>query len=431
MDDASTPIFIVAIALLLLISGFFSGSETALTAASRPRLHELEKRGDRRARAVNRLRARQERLIGGILVGNNLVNIAASALATSLAISWFGDAGVAVATAAMTLLVLVVAEVMPKTYALRNADRLALVLARPLGAVIGLLAPLTVLVQQIVRAILFVFGATLGYRESDAAREEELRGAIDLHARSDDEAATEGYMLRNILDMGEVEVGEIMTHRTNLEMIDAGNSAEAIVAQVLESPYTRLPVYRDDPENVIGVLHAKELFRAVQENGTEGLVIAKLASLPWFIPESTSLHNQLHAFRRRREHFAVVVDEYGALMGVVTLEDILEEIVGEIDDEHDLPVAGVRQERDGSFVIDGTVTIRELNREFGWNLPDEPAATIAGLVLHEARLIPDVGQSFAFHGFRFDILHRSGNQITSIRMSPRPTQQIAEDATSG
>ena len=309
MEDA--PLLILTgIGLLLLISAFFSGSETALTAASRPRLHQLEKSGSRRAVTVNRLRANQERLIGGILVGNNLVNIAASALATSLAIGWFDDAGVAVATLVMTLLVLVFAEILPKTYALRNADRLALGVAPTLRLIIGFLLPLTVFVQQIVRVFL-AFGTTLSHRDSGSVREEELRGAIDLHAHTDEEAAKEGFLLRNILDLGEVEVGEIMTHRTNLELIDANRPIDAIIRQVMDSPYTRLPVYRDEPDNVIGVLHAKELFRAVQksEGRTGALEITKIASVPWFIPESTGLHNQLHAFRRRRAHFALVVDE--------------------------------------------------------------------------------------------------------------------------
>ncbi len=420
MDQAAL-ISLVVIFFLLMLSGFFSGSETALTAASHPRLHQLEKNGDRRAHLVNRLRDNQERLIGGILVGNNFVNIGASALATSLAITWFGEPGVVVATIVMTLAVLIFSEVMPKTYALRHADQVALSVAPLLRLIILVLTPVTVFVQAISRFAFYVFGASRRHGDLVIAREEELRGAIDLHAHSDDEAATEGTMLRSILDLGDVEVGEIMTHRTVIETVDATLPISEIIAQVMASPYTRLPVFRDDPDNVIGVLHGKELFRAVQEVGDrlDELDITKIAGLPWFIPESTSLHNQLHAFRLRRAHFALVVDEYGALMGVVTLEDILEEIVGDIDDEHDIPVAGVRQDRDGAYIIDGAVTLRDLNREFGWTLPDEQASTIAGLVLHEARLIPNEGQSFAFHGFRFDILRRTGNQITSIRVATR------------
>ena len=423
-----TILTVLAIALLLFLSGLFSGSETALTAASRPRMHQLEKQGNRRAGLVNRLRARQERLIGAILFGNNLVNILASALATSLLITWFGDAGVVYATVAMTLLVLIFAEVMPKTYAIRNPDRIALRLAPVLSPVIALFSPVTRTIQQIVVVLLYLLGTERRSGHSREAREEELRGAIDLHAISDSLTAREGLMLRSILDLEDVEVGEIMTHRKSLHTTDGDLPFSVIVEQVLASPYTRIPIYRDEPDNIVGVVHAKALLRAVQahKDDLDELAIGPLAALPWFIPESTSLFNQLQAFRRRREHFALVVDEYGALMGVVTLEDILEEIVGEIDDEHDVPVAGVRPQGDGSYVVDGTVTIRDLNRQFDWDLPDDEASTVAGLVLHGARLIPEIGQSFAFHGFRFDVLRRQGNQITSIRVTPRAHASIAE-----
>ena len=411
---------VVAIVFLLLASAFFSGSETALTAASKPRMHELEKRGERRARLVNRLRYRQERLIGGILVGNNLVNILASALATSVLIGRFGDAGVAVATLVMTALVLVFAEVLPKTYAIRHPDGIALAVAPALRPVVAVFSPVTQAISQVVRALLAFAGSR--HKRGAEAQEEELRGAIDLHAVTDEEAAREGRMLRSVLDLADVEVGQIMTHRKSVYAVDVDQPMADVVTQILECPFTRIPLTRGSEENIIGVLHLRALLRELHDgNGDVGkLDVARLASLPWFIPESTPLLYQLQAFRRRREHFALVVDEYGALQGVVSLEDILEEIVGEIDDEHDLPVAGVRPQGDGSFVVDGTVPIRDLNRQFDWHLPDDEAATIAGLVLHEARLIPDVGQSFAFHGFRFDVLDRTGNQITSIRIRPRP-----------
>ncbi len=425
----STALTIAAIGVLILLSAFFSGSETALTAASRPRMHELEKRGDRRARIFNRLRGQQENLIGGILLGNNFVNILASALATSLLVGWFGDAGVAYATLAMTLLILVFAEVLPKTYAIRNPDRLALGAAPILRPIIGTLSPITRAIARIVLGMLAIVGAGQRGGLSKAAREQELRGTIAMHAG----AAREGVMLRSILDLAEVEVAEVMTHRKAVQLIDVDLPAEEIMEKILSSPYTRLPLYKDTLDNIVGVMHAKDLLRALRraDNDLEKLDLLKLASLPWFIPESTSLADQLQAFRRRREHFAIVVDEYGALMGVVSLEDILEEIVGEIADEHDTPVAGVRPQGDGSYIVNGTVTIRDLNRQFGWQLPDEEATTIAGLVLHEARLIPNVGQSFAFHGFRFDVLRRQGNQVTLLRISPRPSGavDIAEEKT--
>jgi len=417
-----------AIFVLLVFSGLFSGSETALTAASRHRMHSLAKQGDRRAQTVIDLHARNERLIGAILLGNNLVNIMASALATGVMLSVFGDAGVAYATLIVTLLVVVFSEVLPKTWALNNADRMALAVAAPVRVLVFLFGPVTHAIYILVRATLRVFGIELGTELGRAEAEEELRGAIDLHESEEPETRHERQMMHSILDLDEVEVGEIMTHRRSVSMIDLGSKPDEIVDQVLASQFTRIPVYRDDPDNVVGVLHTKELLRELRrQNGNVARIdFDQLPSEPWFVPDTTSLLDQLQAFRSRREHFAVVVDEYGSLMGIVTLEDILEEIVGEIEDEHDTPVRGVRPQPDGTYVVDGTVTIRDLNREFDWNLPDEEASTIAGLVLYESRLIPEKGQVFVFYGFRFEILRRVRNQIASIRVTPPSAIERAE-----
>jgi Mg2+/Co2+ transporter CorB len=227
-------------------------------------------------------------------------------------------------------------------------------------------------------------------------------------------------MLHSILDLGEVEVDEVMTHRSDVASVNADLPTEEIISEVVKSPYTRIPLWRDKPENIIGVLHAKALLKAVEDHtgGTRDLDVASLATNPWFIPESTSLLAQLHAFRRRGEHFALVVDEYGDLMGIVTLEDILEEIVGDISDEHDIRRRGIRPQSSGAVIVDGDVTIRDLNRRFDWQLPDEEAATVAGLVLRESRLIPEPGQVFTFFGFRFEILGRSGNRLTVLGITP-------------
>ena len=424
---------ISAILALLVLSAFFSGSETSLTAASRPRMHNLEQQGYQRAVLVNRLLAQQERLIGSILLGNNLVNIFASALATSVFIGLVGDAGVAYATLTMTLLVLIFAEVLPKTYAIHNADRVALAIAPVLRVCVAVLSPITLAILWIVRSTLRLFGSKYGTSFSAELQEEELRGAIDLHAAAGEEERHEREMLRSILDLAEVDVEEIMTHRSNVVTIDADLPPQQIVEEVLTSPYTRLPLWREDPDNIVGVIHAKALLREVQarKGNLEGLDPQAIATNPWFIPESTDLLSQLQTFRRRHEHFAIVVDEYGEVLGIVTLEDILEEIVGEIEDEHDIYVAGVRELKDRVLVVDGSVTIRDLNRKFDWRLPDEEASTIAGLVLHEARRIPDVGQIFAFHGFSFEILGRRGNRITSIRISPLPEMAGREQAAAG
>jgi magnesium and cobalt exporter, CNNM family len=404
---------------LLVVSAFFSGSETSLTAASLPRMHTLEQQGDRRAALVNKLWQQKERLIGAILLGNNLVNIMASALATGVLINFYGDAGVAYATVAMTLLILIFAEVLPKTYALRHADRIALRVAPVMGPLVTLLFPITHAIHVVVRATLKVFGVEMSDRLEVAHTEEELRGAIDLHAGESEEVRHERAMLRSILDLADVAVADILTHRKKVVSIDAELPPAQLVEEVLQSPHTRLPLWQDRPDNIVGVLHVKALLRAVHALAElDKLDVLTIANPPWFIPESTDLLSQLQTFRSRHEHFAIVVDEYGEVLGIVTLEDILEEIVGEIADEHDVEIEGVQVQKDGSLLVDGGVTIRDLNRQFEWRLPDEEAATVAGLVLHEARRIPDVGQAFVFHNFRFEIVSRQRNQITSIRMRP-------------
>lgn len=415
--EFSLVISLGVIAILLVLSAFFSGSETALTAASRPLIHELERKGNRRAGLVNMLRQDKERLIGAILLGNNLVNILASVLATSILIGLFGEAGVIYATVAMTLLVVIFAEVLPKTYAIQNATRMSLAVAPLVRRVVIVLSPVVVILQMFVRIVLRLFGIDISADQGMTMTAEELHGAIALHTG---EGPGIRPMLHSILELADVEVGEIMVHRKDVAMLDADENPEALVERVVTSPYTRLPLWRDKPENIIGVLHAKAVLQAVHDRPPDGAApnLLRLAAKPWFIPESTSLLHQLQAFRQRREHFALVVDEYGALMGIVTLEDILEEIVGDIADEHDVTAPGVQIERDGSAIVEGTFTIRDLNRRFDWRLPDEDAATIAGLLLHEAREIPTVGQVFVFHDFRFEVLHRTRNQITSIRVTP-------------
>ena len=412
---------IAVILALLFLSAFFSGSETALTAASQARLHQLSLRGNRRAGTVLRLRRRNDTLIGTILIGNNITNIAASALATSVLISLFDDAGVAYSMIGMTILVVIFAEVLPKTFAINNADRSALAVGPAIRVFVWLFQPLSIAIRFIVNVLLKIIGVKGLTSFAQHEREEELRGLIELHTGPGPDVSEERAMLRSILDLGEVTVEEIMTHRRNVSMINADLPLDEILDELLESPFTRLPLYRGDPDEIIGILHGKALLRAIRgfpgENMSD-LDIVEVANEPWFIPESSNLLDQLQAFRARKEHFAVVVDEYGTLQGVVTLEDILEEIVGNIDDENDVTVSGVRPQPDGSFLINGSVTLRDLNRDFEWNLPDEDASTIAGLILHEARIIPNVGQEFIFYGFRFRILRKHRNQVTQLRVWP-------------
>jgi len=413
-----------AIIVLLVLSGAFSGSETALTAVSRARMHALETDGDVRAKRVNQLTADRESLIGALLLGNNVVNILASALATAAFIQIFGTAGVAIATVVMTLLVLIFAEVLPKTYAISNADHMAMVASRPVTWLVRILGPIVATIQTLVRAILKLFGVR-SVGDVLSARE-ELRGHIDLHHREGAMAGAERGMLGGILDLRDYTLVDVMIHRKNMEMIDAApegdDDAVNAITQALDSRFTRLPLYEGDQENIVGVLHAKDLSRALNaaRGDTAKIDVRTIARAPWFVPETTSLFEQLNAFRAKREHFAIVVDEYGAVMGLVTLEDILEEIVGEIEDEHDRPMEGVKPQQDGSVVVDGVVTIRDLNRMLDWNLPDDEAVTIAGLVIHEAQTIPEPGQVFAFHDRRFEITKRRRNQLTELRISVLP-----------
>ena len=417
--------------LLIACSGFFSGSETALTAASRARMLTLETDGNPRARLVNKLREKKDKLIGSLLFGNTLVNILAGALATSVLIKVFGEAGVAYATIGVTALVLIFAEVLPKTYALINPDRLSLFVAPAVAIVIAIFSPITYGVAKIVEGIFLIFGVKAHVNTEE--HEEELRGAIQLFKETLDieEDQEKGAMLRSILDLADVKVEEIMVHRKNVRMINADLPIARVIDEVLHSAFTRMPVWRESPDNIIGVINTKMLLREIRHCGGDfsKVTIANTMMEPWFIPESTTLFDQLQAFRKRREHFSIMVDEYGALMGVVTLEDILEEIVGEISDEHDVAVTGVRPQPDGSYIVDGKVTIRDLNRELDWGLPDEEYSTVAGLLLFETQRIPAVGQTYTFFDFRFEILKKQKNQISLVRVIPLPKETDHPEAT--
>ncbi len=408
---------IAVILLLILASAFFSSAETALTAASDARMRQLAGKGNRRARLVETLRDDREGLIGSILIGNNAVNVIASALATSVFISVFDDAGVIWATITMTVVLVVFAEVMPKTYALNNSDKYALLIAPAVRLVVVVLSPLSIALRMLANSLI------RKHQTDESDREEELRGMIELHgAEGDGDSRETQAMLSSVLDLNEISVEQIMTHRAGVKMIDADSDLESLLREVLASPHTRHPVYSGNPDNIIGVLHVKDLLRAIDGQGADappgdGLgLLQDIVSEPYFVPETTLLFDQLQSFRTRREHFAVVVDEYGDLQGIVTLEDILEEIVGDIDDEHDVDLAGLTAQPDGSWIVDGAVTIRDLNRALTWQLPDEDASTIAGLILYESRTIPRPGQEFRFHNIRFRILKRDGNKVTSLRL---------------
>ena len=416
MTDIEFWLLIIAIFILIIISAFFSSSETALTAASDARMHQLSKKGDKRASIVKDLRSNRDLLISTLLIGNNAVNVLASALATGTAITLFGEGGVAFAAIVMTLILVIFAEVLPKSYAFKNSDIFSLRVALPVKLTVRILKPISQLIG---------FTVTLFFKQqkeitNSSNMEEELRGLIKLHSSNGDNSDRErGAMLSSVLDLKVITVEEIMKHRSDVAMIDYNMNYSSILKQVRESSYTRHPVFSGKVENIIGVLHVKDLLKKIGNDNINSNGVSNIGSIisqVYFVPETTTLYDQLQAFKKRREHFAVVVDEYGDFRGIITLEDILEEIVGEIDDEYDDTLPGLSSQKDGSWIVKGDITIRDLNRTFDMDLPDEEASTIAGLVMYESRSIPSPGQEFRFHNLRIRILNKEQNKITSLRL---------------
>ncbi len=413
-------LFLAVVLIFVFLTALCSAAEASVLAASRVRLYHLAKKGNAKASLVMDLQTHIGGFISSIILLNTWFNTLVTALATAILTFLFGAMGAVYAAIAMGALITIYGEVLPKMYVYTCAERAALAFAPFFKPLLTLMFPLTKTINFFAQGSLRLLGIKPNFSEITGA--EELRGAIELHAGSSREAEYERSMLRSILDLTTVEVTEIMRHRKTMLMINVDLSNQEIINQVLKAPYTRIPIWQGNPENIVGILHAKDLLRSVQlhKGDLEKLNITKIANPPWFIPETTTLFSQLAAFRERREHFALVIDEYGDLQGMVTLEDILEEIVGEIVDEHDVEIPGLRIAPDGTYVVDGVVTLRDLNRQFNWDLPDEHAATLAGLILHETREIPEVGQSFMIQGFRMDILRRLRHQITLVRLTPPP-----------
>ncbi len=427
---------LIAIFLLLVLSAFFNGSETALTAASRARMHALEQEGSKRAALVNRLLSTPEKMIGAVLLGNTLVDVLAAALASSLAVALVGEVGVIYATMIMTALIVIFSAVLPKTYALAEPDRVALLVAPIMRGVIWILTPATMAFQFIVGQLLKLTPSTRDDAANILAAHEEIRGTIDLQAKEGAVAKGDAHMLGGVLDLGGLQVSDIMIHRTKMETVSLDDPPQKIVDEVLKGQYTRVPLWRENPENIVGILHTKDLLAAVSRAGWDisKLDVMSLAQPPWFVPDATSVKDQLNAFLKRKAQLALVVDEYGEVKGLITLEDILEEIVGQISDEHDTHEAGVRPQVDGSVNVDGSISVRDLNRQMDWDLPDEEAATVAGLVIHEAQTIPEQGQAFTFHGYRFEILRKNRNKLSAIRikpLAPKPQRPRRDSETDG
>jgi Mg2+/Co2+ transporter CorB len=423
-----------AVIVLLIISGFFSGSETALTAVSRGRMHQLEKEGSSNARRINKMVEDRERLIGALLLGNTFVNILASSIATEVLSVRYGPTAVAITTAVMTVVILIFAEVLPKTLAIARTDKFALVVATPVSVVVAVLAPIVHTVQWIVWRVLRL----VGIRQEDDGEvvepHEEIRGTVEVHHQEGHVEREHRDMLTGVLDLRELQIADVLVHRKDIAAVNADLPTEDLFEALIDADHTRVPVWRDSPDNIIGVLRTYDVVREYTERrGALGdFDILSLMADPWFVPDTTTLEEQLQAFRKRRSHFALVVDEYGALQGVVTREDILDEVLGDIPDDQESRLrGGVRKQADGSYIIDGTMPVRDLNRDLNWDLPEEEATTIAGLVIHEARTIPEARQRFAFHGFKFEILRRQRNQITALRVTAPAANASNMEANSG
>jgi len=433
--DLSFWLAAAAIAALLVMSAFFSGAETALTAASRSRLRARADKGSLGAATALAVKEDDERMIGALLLGNNVVNITSASLATAVLIRVCGANGVAVATIAMTILVLVFGEVLPKTLAIAIPEAIAARVARPVRLLMRVCSPIIGLVQAFVRGVLTACGVRTEAGGHVLSVHDEIAGAIALGHSSGAMEKEARDRLLGALHLADRAVSEVMLHRSQIEMVDADRPPEKIIAQVLASPHTRLPIFRGNDENILGVIHAKELLRAMDRllraqggdwGKLSGLDALEVAMPPYFIPETTPLDEQMRQFLRRHTHFALVVDEYGALQGLITLEDILEEIVGEITDELDVrEQALIEPTADGGHLLDGTLAIRTLNRALDWHLPDAEANTVAGLVIHESREIPELGRTLECHGVRFEVVGKEGNRIT--RVLARPTEPPADD----
>ncbi len=428
--DNEIIFYSITIFLCLLFSAFFSSAETALTAVSRARIYQLVMDGNKKAAIVSRLRKEKETMIGTVLLGNNAVNIAASAIATTLSVRLFGDgSGLIVATVIMTLLVVIFSEVLPKTYAIQNSEKVSLIFATPLQFLVKVLWPITYSIHIFIRVLLKIIGIDINKTNSLVSATDVIRGTIELHHREGKMIKQDRDMLGSILDLNDIEVQDIMVHRMEVETLDADLPASELIKRAVSTMHSRIPLWRGEPDNILGVLHVKDLIKIMgekQETLTNDDILS-ICKKPWFIPETTFLRDQLLAFRSKRQHFAFVVDEYGGWQGMVTLEDIIEEIVGNIDDEHDEVVSDIQKLDETTYLVDGGVTLRDLNRHLGCRLPDDDASTIAGLLIHEAETIPSVGEKFHIHGFDCTVMEKSAMQITKIKLEKRKDSSMKND----
>jgi len=428
MEDTAFYLTLGAISLLILCSGFFSGSETSIMASSKPKLHDMQKRGHPGAKRVYRMLKDPETLLGTILLGNNLVNIGASALATGLFLELFGEKGIAIATLVMTVIVLIFAEVLPKTIASHFPEKMAGIVSLPMLILIRVLSPFTFTIKLITRAIMRMLRISVD-RSDPNFGEEDLRGAIGMGLAHGILDRPEHRMLDSILELDELTVEDVMMHRSSIESLDITLPNEDLHRRISMSTYSRIPLWEDNPDNIVGIVHIKDFYKEWNNTDTQAFDIRKIMQSPYFVPETAIVSEQLLAFRKRRKHMGLVVDEYGDIMGLVTLEDILEEIVGEIEDEHDVVRAAFMREDSSTVVVTGSMAVRDANREFDWHLPDDDAVTIAGLIIETLQRIPVVGEKVTIGDYTLEILAKRKQAIARVRMSsttPKDGDNTAE-----
>jgi Mg2+/Co2+ transporter CorB len=411
------------IILMLGVSGVLAATETAITASSPGKIQKLKTEGDKRAVTVLKVLKSKEKVIGTLLIGNSLINTISTTIAAGLFIEIFGDdLGTIISSAVMSFLIIVFAEVVPKAIAVVKAEKIALLTSPTIILFLRILSPVNHMLGVIVKIVCFVCRINLKHEISGT---EEVRGVIEHYHQEGNVYKSDRDMLGGVLDIRDMMVSEIMVHRSNIVAINADLSNEELVrSALLSNPHTRIPLWKDNKDNIIGILHIRDLLRTLYENNNDAkkVNIKEVISEPWFIPDNALVTHQLHAFRERKNHFACVVDEYGDLQGIITLEDILEEIVGPIEDEHDFATKNIVKKSDTQFIIDGTTTIRDLNRELEWSLPDDHANTIAGLIIHEIERIPNPGETIKIFDLEIFIQKKLGNRITTIQITTAPVQ---------
>lgn len=422
-----TILLIIIIAVMILFSAFLSATETAITASSPGKIQKLKTKNNKQSLAISQVLKNKEKVIGSLLIGNSLINTICTTIATSIFISWLGDAGTIVASAVMAFVIIVFGEVVPKAIAVAKAEQLAFFTSPAILLALKILCPVNYVLEIIIKIFCFIFRIDLQQNISGA---EEVRGVIEHYHQEGNVYKDDRDMLGGILDIRQMTVSEIMIHRSSILAINIDLPKEEIVKQaLLLSPHTRIPLWKDSQDNIIGILHIRDLLRNLYEhnNDAKKINIEELISQPWFIPDNALVTQQLHAFREKKSHFACVVDEYGDLQGIITLEDILEEIVGPIIDEHDYANKTIVRKSETEFIIDGVATIRDVNRELNWNLPDDDANTIAGLIIHKLERIPNQNESIKIFNLIIFISKKIGNRIDSLKVTVLPNKEADSD----